>query len=903
MTTNTNGFTARVSVAAVRGALIAMALAAYTGNAVAQSGQELTKPTSTTELGAGGVSDGSYKAGEYNGLEKKGGFFLGNIDLRGGGAFNSDSALRWRIKGTDLGLDSRSVAAEVGVQGKFRINFGFDQLRRNRSDSYQTPYNGAGTNILTLPASWLVPTVAGVSGTNSATNVVSARGLVPTIGDARYINTITTSPTVGTLLTPNSAQTALVDAAAAADLPLFKNFDVYTKRTSYDAGFSINMTQQWGFDASFRPEHKNGTKLMGTVSRNPGLTGAVTDISTVIPDLIDTDTNQFNASLNFKSGKAFAQAAYYGSFFKNNVPFMSWQNWATANGTGGTVNTMSSTPDNSFNQFSVTGRYSISPTTKVVATGSYGRNTQNVTFLKDVTTPVVPVSSLNGLVVSEAFGATFTTKPVKKLSLAAAYKYDNRDNRTPVNIFQYADAGELPTVNANFPASATNTLGAVIAQNANANRPYSRKLNQLNVDADYAVAKGQWIKGAYEYQKIDRSCPGAWIDCADAAITNENTLRAEWRANLNGAFSGKVSYAYSARRAPNYNEDAFLALVPYANVIPAGQTLSAYQAMIRDGLTGFGPVQGFNGGFVDSTFFPNNSYLPQALYANNNRIVEVIGMRRYYVADRNRNKVRTSLNAQANEQLSFQGGFDYNKDDYPTSIFGLQNAKGWAAHLDATYALDNDVSINVFYTYDDQRSGSAGTGNTSNANSNTAALNGLTALSGNSGCDTYTTLQQRNNNNKVDPCLNWFTDMSDKVNTLGFGLSAKNLMSPRLDLTANFILSQAKSDNNVTGGNWVNNPYALPGAASTTVATYFIPAAPLPTVSTDSAEVRLNGRFTIDKRQSVRLVYSYLRMTSSDWIYEGMQIGNGTIAGVLPSNEQAFNYSVSVLGVSYIFSF
>ena len=49
--------------------------------------------------------------------------------------------------------------------------------------------------------------------------------------------------------------------------------------------------------------------------------------------------------------------------------------------------------------------------------------------------------------------------------------------------------------------------------------------------------------------------------------------------------------------------------------------------------------------------------------------------------------------------------------------------------------------------------------------------------------------------------------------------------------------------------------------------------------------------------------YSYLRMKSSDWVYDGMQIGAGTIAGVLPSNESPFNYSVNVIGVSYILSF
>ena len=92
---------------------------------------------------------------------------------------------RWRIKGIDLGLETRSLSAEVGVAGKFQINFGYDELRRNRSDSYQTPYNGAGTNTLTLPATWLVPTVAASGGANT----ISARGLVTAIGDAPYIST------------------------------------------------------------------------------------------------------------------------------------------------------------------------------------------------------------------------------------------------------------------------------------------------------------------------------------------------------------------------------------------------------------------------------------------------------------------------------------------------------------------------------------------------------------------------------------------------------------------------------------------------------------------------------------------------------------------------------------------
>ena len=43
----------------------------------------MTRPTRTFGVGPAGVGDGSYKAGEYNGLQKKGGFPIGNIDWRG----------------------------------------------------------------------------------------------------------------------------------------------------------------------------------------------------------------------------------------------------------------------------------------------------------------------------------------------------------------------------------------------------------------------------------------------------------------------------------------------------------------------------------------------------------------------------------------------------------------------------------------------------------------------------------------------------------------------------------------------------------------------------------------------------------------------------------------------------
>src|SRR5437667_12024182 len=141
---NTN-HTQRLSVIAVRAALAAMIMVpgAYAADA--------TPPVSgAVEVGVGYVNNDSYKFGEYNGLEKKGAYAIGNIDVRGRG--DEDSALRWPVTGTDLGLESRSLGVDVNNQGTFRIKYGYDELRRNYSDSYQTFYAGAGTGTLTIPA-------------------------------------------------------------------------------------------------------------------------------------------------------------------------------------------------------------------------------------------------------------------------------------------------------------------------------------------------------------------------------------------------------------------------------------------------------------------------------------------------------------------------------------------------------------------------------------------------------------------------------------------------------------------------------------------------------------------------------------------------------------------------------
>src|SRR5690349_9903926 len=121
------GFATRCLEASVKAALAGMAFvpAAYAAD---DAVLDLTVPKSVVEIGAGYVSDGSFKFGEYNGLEKKGGFAIGNIDLRGGGYGSDIDPTRWRVTGTNLGLDSRNLTGQYSEQGRFRIDVSYDEL-------------------------------------------------------------------------------------------------------------------------------------------------------------------------------------------------------------------------------------------------------------------------------------------------------------------------------------------------------------------------------------------------------------------------------------------------------------------------------------------------------------------------------------------------------------------------------------------------------------------------------------------------------------------------------------------------------------------------------------------------------------------------------------------------------
>jgi MtrB/PioB family decaheme-associated outer membrane protein len=848
-----------------------------------------TTPSSTVDAGVGGVSGSSFKFGEYNGLQNSGPFGIGNFDLRGGAPYDSKSTWRWQVKGTDLGLETRSLYAEFGKQGRYRFFVGYSELLANRSDTYQTPYLGGGTGNFTLPSTWLFPAVPQAGATK-----LNFRGLDPVAGAGSIYNSS------GVLTAPTAAQLAALASIIAADVPSFHNLYLSTKRTRVDAGVLYNVSDKLDIPVSYTYEHKSGLKALGTV------TSQVSENSVILPTPIDFDTSQANAAVSYRFKQVSLSFAYYGSFFTDNANSFTWQDVADPTKSA----TMANPPSNQFNQFTVMAAEKFKHSMKLVVSGSYGRNTQNDPFLGPSTAQNgqlafgLPTPSLNGLVVNSMVDAKFTAKPNKKWNLVAAYKFFNRDNQTPVNTYFFQDANETKSGVSSF--AGLYGVPATLGSNTNIyqNRAYSQMTNQADGEAEYEIAKKQWLKASYEWQKIDRSCHGAWISCADVPTTNEHTLGADWRSTSVSSLTGRVSYSYSWRKGA-YNENAFLALVPMANQIPAGgATESAYAFMQQTGLTGFGPIGGLPSTPLTGNaaiFIPNNNILPQGLYGSRNNINELPGMRRYMEADRDRHKVFSDLDWQATDRFSLHGNGEFNDDDYLNSAYGLKKDVFWEASMDAGYAASENLVADVFYTYDNRRLLTRGDAYGSNSTTAFVGQAADTLISG--GC--YPTVVARNASAKIDPCLNFSKNDRDKIDTLGFSMSRKNLLSGNLELAAQVLYTRARTDTTAAGGSYVNNPLALaapaPPLPSGTASVFFIPAANYPTVRDDEITVSPTAQYVIKKKATLKAFYLFQRMMSSDWAYLGMQYGTGT--NYLPTIEKAPNYAVSAGGLSLVYAF
>ncbi len=352
----------------------------------------------TLELGLGHVSKDSFKFGEYTGLNEQGGFLVGNAAAR----FRGKDADYWDVDASNLGLDARSLSAESGRQGKYKVFLKYDELPHFISDSAVTPFIGTGGGSLVLPGGW-VP--AGSTGGMSA---------------------LTSS---------------------------LRRVDLDTKRKNLGVGASLIPAPEWEYAVNFRHDTREGTKrIAGTFFFN----------SAQLVQPIDYVTNQLDASASYTGRKWQARIAYYASVFNNDKTSLTWQNPYTS-AAGETAGQLALPPDNQFHQILATAGYQFSDKTRATADIAVGRMTQNEDFLATTLNSSLagypftqPRNSLDGRVGTLNANLKVSSVLTNLLRLNAAYSYNDHNNKTPQATYNWVTTDSLVALpRTNLPYSFT----------------------------------------------------------------------------------------------------------------------------------------------------------------------------------------------------------------------------------------------------------------------------------------------------------------------------------------------------------------------------------------------------------------------------------------------------------------
>ncbi len=525
---------------AVQGALAAMCVLPAMASAADPTEAEIAairRPTNYIEVGVENVSQKSASFGEYNGLNKKGTEFIGNFSIRGGDAYEGgNGTMRWGVKAADLGTTSREFGATVGNQGKWNVTFGHDELRHAISDTYQTPQQGSmGGNTFTLPANF---------GVFNAAAAPSARTLNATQNAAFHTEEVGTT----------------------------------RKNTSFGAGFIF--TPQLSLQFDYNHLAQSGAKLIaGNASGGVAVPTTATtwraEAVAILMNPTNYKTDTFNLALNWVGDKGHLTGAYNGSVFREGYDRLSYQNpmmSAAAAPPAGTYQTITlgTAPSNQFHQLNLSGGYAFSSATKLSGGLHYGRNTQNDNFLAGLPEIVIsPLASLNGLVITKHADLKLSNQTTKDLALSATYKYNERDNRTQSNLYQY---------------HATNNRTIV---DVAANAPYSNKKTELELAGDYRLDKRQTIRVAYDFEKISRWCNNYALagNCLVDTSNTENKLGVKYKLKATEDVRLNAGYSF-AKRTGSYDNNAVTPLAGLDTLTPNdvnGQNYPGYVAFTYAG--------------------------------------------------------------------------------------------------------------------------------------------------------------------------------------------------------------------------------------------------------------------------------------------------------------------------------
>jgi MtrB/PioB family decaheme-associated outer membrane protein len=320
----------------------------------------------------------------------------------------------------------------------------------------------------------------------------------------------------GTLTRPSSWTTAGTTSGFTDLASSLQPVNIESDRDILDFGISYLPTSKVSLYADYRRQQRDGIEI----AAGGGFTQAG-----FLPRVIDDYTDQIDAGVRFGGDNWNLGLAYYGSFYRNDIDSLTWDHLFTPFGAENTGRTATE-PDNDFQQFSISGVYRAEAMNTVIAfSAATGQGEQNANLLlytvnESLGAPALPVAALDGQVDTTNYALTLTARPFAKARVKLSYRYDERDNQTPISTWTRV------------------ITDAFVTADAEQNVPYSYDRSRLNLSGSYRLFDTVTVSAGYDRTDLER-------DFQEVADQTEDTGwgKVRWRPTnyLEATFKGGES--------------------------------------------------------------------------------------------------------------------------------------------------------------------------------------------------------------------------------------------------------------------------------------------------------------------------------------------------------------------------
>jgi MtrB/PioB family decaheme-associated outer membrane protein len=578
--------------------LIALAVLAAFGPARAQ---DVDKPEGSVTVGGlyvSGDSQDRARFGLFNGLREHSGYGLFDFTF-----VNRDpaSGVWTTVDGRNLFLDTREVSFITRKPGDWKITADYSEWVRYSPYTVNTGMQGAGTS----------------------------------------------TPTIVRLATPGSGSDV--------------NLDQQRKGITLAGSKWFGGTLQ--FEASFRSEDKDGARNFGrgfACSATWVSAGSCTSSTTqwallFLPDPVNSTINQAEAKVTYSAGSLLITGGYYGNIYTNRNANLTPTIPGVLNNPLGAAQTldaglrttmglpMAVPPDSQAHQFYLSGNYRFTPSTAATFKYAYTHATQSEDFgaLGFFSAPSGR-SNLGGELNTTIAQLGLTSRPIPKLSLLANVRYEDRENKTPIDYYNLENKDKFTNGNP------------------------SPKKTTTKLEASYLLPMDYRATLGYDYELVDH---GQFTPTDNVAgisglrqKTKEDGYRVELRRSLSESLTGFVSYTYSKREGDS----------PWLKPL----SLPATGVITAD---------------------PDPACVAPAAPAVSPCIYNRTGIFPFIFEDRKRDKVKLMGTWAPSDKLSLQLFVEDGKDTYtgPTE-HGLRDTSMRMYSVDAAYRVSDDWSLTAY---------------------------------------------------------------------------------------------------------------------------------------------------------------------------------------------------------------